>query len=119
MSETIILALIAALGTGFAGWLTYLTQRTIKQGAVVTGKLGQIHELVNSNMDAQVQLTLNHAKAQLVTLDQLLALQQSGGKALSKDAMVAREALVREVNELARQLKERAKTTEIADSKLV
>lgn len=113
MSDTVWLALIVAAGTAFTAWLNY------KQGIKTDGKLGQIHELVNSNMTAQVQLTLNHANAQLVTLDQLLTLQQSSGKTLSKEATVAREALVREVNELATQLKDRATQTVIADSKLV
>lgn len=113
MSDTVWLALIVAVSGGFTAWLNYKLNRK------TDGKLGQIHELVNSNMTSQVQLTLNHANAQLVTLDQLLTLQQSGGKTLSKEAMTAREALVREVNELAAQLKDRATQTVIADSKLV
>lgn len=114
MSDAVWLALIVALGAAFTAWLNYKTSIT------TNGKLAQIHELVNSNMTAQIVDTYDATKAQLVTLDQLLALQQtSSGKTVSKDAMATRTALSKKVGELEAKLAGRAKQTEIADSKVV
>lgn len=113
MSDTVWLALIVAVSGGFTAWLNY------KLNKKTDGKLGQIHELVNSNMTAQIQDTYDFARYSLVTLDQLLTLQQSGGKTISKDAMATREALSKKVSKLQTELVERAKQTEIADSKVV
>lgn len=113
MSDAVWLALIVAAGAAFTTYLNYKT--SIK----TDGKLAQIHDLVNSNMTAEIENTYDATKAQLVTLDQLLTLQQSDGRTISKDAVTTREALSKKVAELESRLKDRAKQTEIADSKLV
>jgi hypothetical protein len=113
MSDAVWLALIVGAGTAFTAWLNY------KLNTKTDGKLGQIHELVNSNMSAQIQDTLDYAKAQLVTLDQLMALQKVDGKTMSKDALAVRQSLARRVVELEKRVDDRAKQTVIADAKLV
>lgn len=113
MSDTVWLALIVAISGAFTAWLNY------RLSAKTDGKLGQIHELVNSSMDAQMRDTLSSKKAQLVTLDQLLSLQQSDGKTTSRDATMTRNLLVTEILKLEAKLRDRAEQTKIADSKLV
>jgi hypothetical protein len=112
MSDTVLLALIVAAGAAFTAWLSYLQSRN------TNGKLGQIHELVNSNMTSAIQDTYDATHAQLITLDQLLALQKSAGTDPSDDALVAREVLSKKVAVLTAKLSVRAKQTEIADSKV-
>jgi hypothetical protein len=113
MSDAVWLAVIVAVSGGFTAWLNY------KLNAKTTGKVEQVHELVNSGATKQITDTYDATKAQLVTLDQLLALQTSTGKTVSKDATATREALSNKVIKLEAELAERAKQTEIAASKLV
>jgi hypothetical protein len=107
------LALIVAFSGAFTAYLNY------KMNARTVGKVEQVHELVNSGATKQITDTYDATKAQLVTLDQLLALQTATGKTVSRDATVTREALSKKVVKLEAELAERAKQTEIAASKLV
>lgn len=113
MSDAVWLAVIVAVSGGFTAWLNY------KLNTKTNGKLEQVHELVNSSMTAQIQDTYDATRYALVTLDQLLTLQQSEGKTISTDATTTREALSKKVTKLQAELAERAKQTKIADSKLV
>jgi hypothetical protein len=98
-------------------------ERVAKQSAdaaeVVSGKLGQIHELVNSNLTAQMEEAHGALTQQLVLMREVIALHRAAGREPSAEAVEAIALIGTKVGELHAKLADRAKATEIADAKVV
>lgn len=95
-----------------------VAEQTAQAAKVTGGKLDSIHELVNSNLSAQMEEAHAALSQQLVLMREVIALHMAAGRKPSTDALQAIAVIERKVSELGAQLADRAKVTEIADAKL-
>jgi hypothetical protein len=89
---------------------------TAAAAAETNGRLGQIHELVNSNLTAE--LVARHAALvqQAILMREVVRLNEAAGRHPDTAALAAIEALDEQVAELGAKLRDRASATVIADT---
>lgn len=85
---------------------------------ITNGKLAQIHELVNSNLTAQMEEAHAALIQQLVLMREVVSLNMASGRKASIESMQAISIIERKVAELGAKLNDRAEATKIADSQL-
>lgn len=95
-----------------------VAEQSAHAAEVTNGKLAQIHDLVNSNLTAQMGEAHGALMQQLVLMREVIALHKAAGRNPSKDALDAIEVIERKIAELGAQLADRAAVTATADSKV-
>lgn len=86
--------------------------------AITNGKLAQIHELVNSNLTAQMQEGHVSLVQQEILMREVIRLNREAGREPSTEAIAALAAVQVRINEIASQLQDRASATIIADAQI-
>lgn len=81
-------------------------------------KLDVIHTLVNSNMTAALQDSLDSSRANLATLRELIALRVAQGDEPNEDTRAQLVTLENKVGRLASNLDDRIRQTKIADAQI-
>jgi len=95
-----------------------VAEQAASDAAEVSGKLGQIHELVNSSLTAQMEEAAAALSQQAVLMREVVALNRAAGREPSPEALDAIATIEARVAELQARLTDRAKSTQIADAKL-
>jgi hypothetical protein len=93
-------------------------ERVAEQAAVTSAKLDQIHELVNSNLFAQMQEAHSALVQQSVLMQEVIALHTAAGRSPSPEALEAVAVISAKAAELGAQIRDRAKATVLADAKV-
>jgi len=97
-------------------------ERVAEQSAhaseVTNGKLSQIHELVNSNLSAQMSENHEALEQQVALMREIIRINRLAGLEPSQAVRDALAAVEARAFELGAQLVDRAKATEIADRKV-
>jgi hypothetical protein len=73
----------------------------------------QIHTLVNSNLTAQMNDTLDATVRDLASLQEIVALKERDGREPTPEALQVIEATESRIGELRAKLRDRAEATEI------
>jgi len=94
-----------------------VAQQAVQAALLTNGKLNQIHELVNSNLSAQMSEAHTALAQQLVLMNEIVRLNQEAGREPSKSALDAIIAIQQRVAELGAQLHDRATATVVADAR--
>lgn len=95
-----------------------VAEQAAADAAEVSGKLGQIHELVNSSLTAQMEEAAAALSQQAVLMREVVALNRAAGREPSTEALDAIDAIDARVAELQARLTDRAKSTKIADAQV-
>lgn len=96
----------------------HVAEQAASDAAEVSGKLGQIHELVNSSLTAQMEEAAAALSQQAVLMREVVALNRAAGREPSPEALDAIATIEARVAELQARLTDRAKSTVIADAQL-
>lgn len=108
-----------AMQTQEAAQLLLVNNRAVAaQSRAANTKLDVIHTLVNSNMTAALQGELDAARAQLVTLRELIGLRVAQGQEPNDDTRSALATLEDKVGRLAANLRDRIAQTAVADAQI-
>jgi hypothetical protein len=84
--------------------------------AETNGRLGQIHELVNSSMTTQMEDAHTALVQQAIYMREVIRLNEEAGRKPDTAALAALAALEARVTELAAKLRDRAVATTVADA---
>lgn len=82
----------------------------------VNGKLDTIHDLVNSNMTAQIEDSMNSKKREVIALKEVFALQKAQKIEPSEEALGIIKATEEQIEELQSRLNDRKKQQEVIDA---
>lgn len=107
---------VAAKAAEAAELLLAANERVARQTLEASAKLDQIHELVNSNLSAQMMEAHAALLQQAVLMREVVALHKASGRNASSSAMEAIHIIESRAAELGAQLNDRAKATRIADA---